>query len=64
MDANTGELYRNRNAALRAGVRDEDIVEIRGTNRAIKKVSNGVKFNFEKARKRRKAQRSSRRRNR
>ena len=66
MDSNTGELYKDKDEALKSGVLKEDIVELEGTEEAIKRVSTAVKshYRFEKEKKKRKQQRESRRKNR
>lgn len=61
MDSYTGELYTNSLEALKAGVAEEDIVEIIGTQEAIIRVSDSVKAHRramnKRARKSRKANR-------
>lgn len=68
MDANTGDLYKNREEGEKAGVDPKDLVELTGREEAIRKVADKVKlatqFNFGSAKARRKMQRLSRRKNR
>lgn len=65
MDARTGDLYPSKQAALEAGVPEEDIAEIKATEKVIKRVGHAIQrlYNFEKAKRKRKIQRESRKRN-
>lgn len=66
MNSTTGTLYKDKTAALLAGVSLLDIVELMGTEKAIKRIGKAVRtmYNFEKARARRKMQKKSRKDNR
>ena len=43
MDSRTGKLYSNRDEALAAGVPEDDIVELAGTPKAVKRISRMVR---------------------
>lgn len=68
MDTRTGDLYGSRDEALKAGVPEENIVEIRGPKKAIEKVAGRVRWAARHEQRRRKAhrqaQKASRRANR
>lgn len=65
MDSRTGELYENREFALKALVPDEAIVELHGTEKAIRRISKAVKADHRReVRRKNKAARASRKRNR
>ena len=66
MDASTGKLYPTVEDALAKGVKEEDLVKLTGPKEANEKISAKVQqaYSFDKERRKRKAQRESRRRNR
>ena len=57
MDDRSGDLYPSKADALRAGVPDKHIVELYGTEEAIKRVSGRVRMASKLEAKRRKARR-------
>jgi len=58
MDARTGDLYRNKNEALAAGVPEEHIVELKGSKKSIQRVSRRVRMVSRLVNKRRVARRA------
>lgn len=65
MDSSTGKLYPTREAAIEAGVLKENVVEIEGPHKAIRKISAALRASRAlKARKKRKQQKASRAANR
>ena len=60
MDSRTGELYPSRQAAREAMIPEEHIVEVRGTEAAVARVSRAVRAAWKR---RRKMQKASRRAN-
>jgi len=69
MDDRRGDLYKNRDAALSAGVPSEHIVELRGSKRSITRVARAVRRQAElnarrKTKKARQQERASRKANR
>jgi len=57
MDERSGDLYSDREAALRAGVPEESIVEMRGPKEAIARISRRVRMVARDENKKRKAKR-------
>lgn len=44
MNPDTGDLYESVQAAVEAGEREEDVVEIHGTREQVEKISQAVKM--------------------
>ena len=55
MDSQTGKLYPSKAAASIDGVKDEDLVQMTGTKKAIFRVARKVRFASKNAAKHRKA---------
>lgn len=68
MDTRTGDLYPEQAAALKAGVPRDDLVEVSGTEKAIRRLRRKVrmmsKTKPEKMKAKRRSERAARRRNR
>jgi len=68
MDSQTGRLYPTLIAALAAGVKQDDVVELRGSQKAIRRVARKVRLAsrvaFKKKKARQKMAKASRRANR
>lgn len=68
MDTRTGKVYDSVEEALRAGAKPEDVVELLGSPKAVRRVHRAVSANVRRAKLRakrqRQIQRASRKRNR
>lgn len=64
MDTRDGTLYETKQAALDAGVPEDDIAEVRGHRKAIGRLRMACKHEAVRRAKRRKLQRASRKANR
>lgn len=64
MDTRTGDLYPSRQAALDAGVPEDSVVEVAGTQKAIRGLQRRVRMASRHVKARRKARRQAEKRSR